>query len=348
MNNKEKDYFIENLAMLLTSGMGIIAALKSVKEELKSRALKKKMDSLIEEIEGGSSIWRALDKTKMVSPHVTSLIKIGEESGRLSENLAVIVAEQQKERLLKSKIKSAMMYPILVLSLTLVIGLGIAWFILPRLATVFAQLKINLPIFTRALIGLGAFLGEYGHIVIPIVLIILAVLFYFIFFFKGTKFIGEAIVFHIPGVGNLMREVELARLGYILGTLLEAGLNINIALGSLAQITPFRRYKNFYLYIKDGVEEGNSFQKCFASYPHSNKLIPSPIQHMIVAGEMSGNLSGTLLKMGQIFENKTEVTTKNLTVLLEPILLFVVWLGVVGVALAIILPIYSLIGGLNT
>lgn len=344
---KEKDYFIENLAMLLTSGMGIAAALDSVKHEIKSKRFMAQLDYVIEEIENGSPIWLAIERAKVASPHVISLIRIGEESGRLSENLNVIVIEQQKERLLKSKIKSAMMYPVLVLALTLVIGLGIAWFILPRLATVFAELRIDLPFITQALIDTGKFLGLYGHVVIPFVLALIAAALYFIFIFKGTKFIGEAIIFKIPGIKDLLREVELARFGYILGTLLEAGLDIDTALESLSQITSFRRYKDFYLYLRNGIQDGNSFQRCFASYPKSNKLIPSPIQHMIVAGEMSGNLSKTLLRMGEIFEGKTDITTKNLTVLLEPILLFIVWIGVVGVALAIILPIYSLIGGLN-
>ncbi len=344
---KEKDYFIENLGMLLSSGMGIISALNSVKEEIKSRSLIKQIDAIIEDIENGSPIWRALDKAQMVSPHVVSLIKIGEEAGRLSKNLEVVVIEQQKERLLKSKIRSAMMYPILVLTMTLVIGTGIAWFILPRLATVFAQLKLKLPFITKALIGFGTFLGQYGYIAVPVFLICLTLSIYFIFFFRRTKFIGEEIIFRTPGINQLLKEVEISRFGYMLGTLLDAGLTINTSLTSLAGVTSLGAYKKLYLFLRESIEDGNSFQKSFSAYPKASKLMSGPVQHMIVAGEESGNLSKTLLKIGEIYENKTETTSKNLTVLLEPILLFIVWIGVVGVALAIVLPIYSLIGGLN-
>ena len=346
--NKEAEYFIENLSMLLNAGMGIVEAVESMHAEMRSPKMRRLLDELREEMENGSPLWLALEKTKLVASHAVSLIRIGEESGRLSENLKVVSTEQQKERLLRSKLKSAMMYPVLVLILTLVIGTGIAWFILPRLATVFAQLKLQLPLVTRALIAIGNFLGQYGHIAIPAFLAVVSVAFYVIFILRGTKFIGEWIIFRLPVVKGLVREIELARLGYILGTLLKAGLTVNQALGSLSEVTSFVAYRRLYAHLRTSIEEGNSFQKSFAAYGRSaNRLIPLYVQNMIVSGQKSGNLSEVFLKFGQVFEEKTETTAKNLTPLLEPVLLIIVWLGVVGVALAIILPIYSLIGGLN-
>jgi type II secretory pathway component PulF len=145
-----------------------------------------------------------------------------------------------------------------------------------------------------------------------------------------------------------MKEVEIARFGYLLGTLLQAGLAVNLALESLANATDFIVYRNFYLYLGKSIEEGYSFQKSFSSYKNTAKLIPTPILQLIIAGEKSGNLSKTLLKVGEMFEEKSDITTKNLTIILEPILLVFVWLGVVSVALAVILPIYGLVGGLDS
>lgn len=345
--SKDKDYFMENLSMLLTSGMGITSALDSIRADIRSPRMKKEIAEISEDIGSGTPMWRALSNRRFVSPHVISLIKLGEESGRLSENLNVVVAEEEKNRLLKSKIRSAMMYPALVLALTFVIGVGIAWFILPRLATVFSQLRIELPFITKMLIGLGKFLGEWGFIVMPVFIAFAAAAVFFIFINKKTKYIGEEIIFRLPGINKLLKEVEVARFGFMLGTLLDAGLAINSALDSLAGVTSLRPYRNFYFYLKNSIEDGNSFSRSFDSYKDSGKLIPASVQHMIGSGEKSGNLSKTLLNVGNIYENKTETTTKNLTVLLEPVLLFIVWGGVVMVALAIILPIYSLIGGLG-
>lgn len=344
---KEKEYFVDNLTMLLTSGVDILQALEAIRGELRSRKMKEVMDELREDIAAGLTISRALENTNFLPAHVISLIRIGEETGRLKENLGVVAEEQRKERAFRSKIRSAMAYPVLVLSITAVVGVGIAWFILPRLATVFDQLKIDLPFISEALIALGNFLGEAGVIVIPVFIGVLAAVIYFTFFFSKTKFIGQGILFAIPGIKRLIQEVELSRLGYILGTLLEAGLPVVPALGSLQETSDFRIYRKFYGFLRQSVEDGNSFERSFRAYLRTKKLVPNPIQGMIATGEKSGSLPKTLLKIGEIFEGRTDTTTKNLAVMLEPILLVIVWVGVVAVALAVILPIYSLLGGLQ-
>ena len=151
----------------------------------------------------------------------------------------------------------------------------------------------------------------------------------------------------LPGVKLLLKETELARFGYLLGTLLSAGLSPTEALHSLSEATSLSRYKKFYLYLQESITDGNSFKKSFVQYKNINKLFPVPMQQLIIAGEQSGTLSETLIKIGQNYEAKTDTTAKDLTIILEPILLVIVWLGVLAVAFAVILPIYSLIGGLN-
>ncbi len=323
-------------------------AIDAIAKELRLSRMKKILAFIRGDIESGSPIWKALQKTNLFAGHIISLIRLGEESGKLVENLKVVAIEQEKDRVFKSKLRSAVMYPVFVLSLTVIIGVGIAWFILPKLALVFGQLKIKLPLITKVLIGAGTFLSSYGQYVVPAAVVVAAMLYFFIFSFSKTKFIGQFILFSSPGIKGLIKEVELARLGYLLGTLLEAGLPITQALNSLASATEITQYKKFYEYLRDSVEDGNSFQKSFISFKRTDHLILAPIQQLIVAGEQSGTLPGTLLRVGQMFETKADTTTKNLTVILEPILLVIVWLGVVAVALAVILPIYSLIGGFKT
>jgi len=344
---KEKEYFVENLTMLAASGMDILSALAAVKEGARLKRMRQIIGDLEIQVEDGSPLWRALESSHIFPAHVVSLVRIGEETGKLTENLKAIAIQEQKERTFRSKIRSAMMYPIMVLSLTLIIGVGIAWFILPRLASVFAQLSLDLPLITKILIGIGVFLGTYGLIAVPIFLLIVVAIIYFLFISDKTKFVGQEMLFRLPVVKNLIKEVEIARFGYLLGVLLDAGLPVTGALNSLHQATTFHAYKKLYLHLQERVEEGNSFKKSFLLYHKTNALIPVPVQQMISAGEQSGGLSDTLLKIGETFDNKTETTTKNLTVILEPILLLIIWVGVVTVALAVILPIYSLVGGLN-
>jgi type II secretory pathway component PulF len=345
---QEKEYFIEQLSMLLSAGMPVVTALSSIKKEIKSGRLKKIIENMSVSIESGASISAAMGPAGIFSKSTISLIRIGEQSGRLAKNLKVVAVQQQKEREFRSKTASAMMYPLFVFSLTLIVGLGIAWFILPRLATVFAQLKIDLPLITQWLINLGTFLGRYGVIVIPTLLFAGLLILFFLFIYSKTNFLGQEILFCIGPISRLLIELELSRFGALVGNLLAVGLPVLDSLESLSESSTLYRYKKFYTFLSEKVKEGNSFAKCFALYKNTNRLIPVPIQQLIVTSEQSGNLPATFKEIGEIYETKTETTAKNITILLEPILLVIVWLGVVAVAVAVILPLYSLIGNLNS
>lgn len=346
--SKEREYFVDTLSLLVGSGMPMLAAIDALGREIRSPGMKNILNTLREEIISGVALWEALEHTRLFRHHTISLIRIGEESGRLSDNLKLIAKQETKDRALQSKVRSAMMYPLLVLTLTLVIGIAISWFILPRLAAVFVSLNLELPLITKVLIAFGTFLGVWGSIVIPLFIGCLFALIYFIFFNQRTKYLGQLILFSLPGIRRLFLEVELARFGFLVGTLLDAGVQLTESLRSLEEATELRPYKKLYGHLRTSVEEGHAFQRSFESYPHSNRLIPIPIQQLVAAGEQSGNLSRTLMTIGDTFESRTDETTKNLTVLLEPILLVIVWGGVVSVALAVILPIYNLIGGLTS
>lgn len=345
--NKEKDFFIENLSVMISSGMGVSMAVEAIKKDVRTRAMAIMLDNLEEDIYSGSPLWKSLERSNLFPTHIISLIRIGEQGGKLSINLKVAAMQQEKDRSFKSKVQSAMMYPVFVLGLTAFIGIGIAWFILPRLSSVFSQLNLKLPLITEVLIDLGDFLGAYGIIVAPILVFTFLLMIYLLFVVRKTRFIGQILLFHTPIVGRLVREVELARMGHLLGTILKSGLPVTEALSSMHEATLSPQYKKFYLELRDSVDEGNSFEKSFILLKRTGKLIPNPIQQMIIVGEKSGNLPDILLKLGEMFEAKTDITTKNMAVILEPILLVIVWLGVVSVALAVILPIYSLVGGLN-
>jgi type IV pilus assembly protein PilC len=345
--SKERDYFVENISMLIMGGVSILEAIDTILEGVRSRRMKKILGFFKEDIENGSTISQAFANTKLFPEHTISLIRLGEDSGKLNENLKIAVEEQEKTRSLKSKIYSAVMYPLFVFILTICLALGIVWFILPRLALTFSQLHVELPFITRVLIKLGNFMANYGQYFVPGLLVFFILMIFFFFSYPKTKFIGQYIVFHLPGVGKLIRELETARFGYLFGMLLEAGIPIQEALKSLLNSTDIAPYRKFYTHLKDSIEEGMSLYKSMTSYKKVNKLIPVPVQQIIYAGEKSGSLPEILLKIGRKFEEKTENATKNLSMMLEPILLVLVAIGVFLVAIAIILPVYGVVGGLN-
>ncbi|MEA3357732.1 MAG: type II secretion system F family protein [Patescibacteria group bacterium] len=345
---KEKDFFIENLSILFSSGMDLISVLDSIKGGVKSRPMLKMIEDVKQDVNAGTPIWCALRRTGLFPDHIISLIRIGEETGKLPDNLGVIVIQQAKERIFKSRIQTAMMYPILVLLVTLVIGTGITWLVLPRLITVFTQMRMELPLITRIMIAVGNFMQAHGAIVAPSILITSGTVLYLVFINPKTKHIGQGILLKTPVINRLIQEVEISRFGYIFGTLLDAGLPIVNALNSLTDASTYFQYKKLYTYMKESIAEGQSLKDCFDSYPKSTKLIPRSIQHMLMASEQSGRLPESLLNIGKMYEDKLENTTKNLTVLLEPFLLVIVWGAVLSVALSVIMPLYSMIGKINT
>lgn len=345
---KEKTYFIENLSLLVASGMNLAQAISSISDDVKSPAFRKVLKKIQNDISDGVPLWQALDRTHLFNDNAISLIRVGEESGKLSDNLNVIAVQENKNRIFRSKIRSAMLYPVFVIGMSMIVGVGIAWFILPKLAVVFDQLRVPLPAITKTLVAFGSFMNAYGIKAIIGTIVFILLIIYILFVNRHTKKIGQRILMSLPGVHKLTQELELSRFGYLLGTLLEAGLPIVQSLSALANASPFISYKKFYKALLASIEEGNTFERSFAVINRSRNYIPMPIQQMLIAGEQSGNLSKVLRTVGENYEAKSEVTSKNLSVILEPLLLVIVWVGVVFVALAVILPIYSLIGGINT
>ncbi len=344
---KEKEILLENFAMLLGSGRGVAQSLDSIAHDIKSKALKRVVLTIAADIEQGMAISEAMQKSALFKEQSIALIKLGEESGRLNENMRVVVDQSRKQRAFRSKIRSAMMYPVFVMGLTVFVGLTVAWFVLPNLATVFSGLDIQLPLITKILIATGLFLSKHGALVISSVAATSAILFYFLFFFKKTRFVGQGILLSLPALKVVLRQAELARAGFLVGSLLKAGVPVVHAMSSLAESTTLARYKKFYNHTASHLADGETFSASFALYKKSDRLIPKPVQELIITGEQSGGMAEAFLNMGHIFEQKSETTSKNLAVLLEPLLLVIVWLGVMAVALAVILPIYSLIGNLN-
>lgn len=345
---RDRDYFIQNLSMLISSGLGILESLESLRGEMRSLKMHNLIGVMAQDIDAGTPLWKVLDKAKIFSDATISLVRVGEEAGKLGNNLRLVGEQEEKNRQFLGKIRSAMLYPAFVLGLTAVIGIGIAWFILPKLATVFSQLRLDLPLVTRILIKVGTFLSQFGYIAMPGFILALALLVYFIFYNKGTKIIGQTILFSLPGVKELIQNVELARFSYLLATLMGAGLPVISALRSVEESTVFPRYRQFYAYLRTSIADGNSFKKSFLAYKDAKNLLPGPVQQLIIAGEKSGNLDEILKKINQNYEALIDTSSKNLTTMLEPVLLVIVWLGVVAVALAVILPIYNLVGQLST
>lgn len=344
---KYRDSFTGNLALLLNAAVPVQEALVSLQETTKYKPLIKALDQMKRDIDEGISLGSAMDRAGIVSAQTLALVQLGEQSGRLVENMRVAARQEEKQHMFQAKVRSALLYPAFVMGLTLIIGLAVAWFLLPKLSVTFTQLDVKLPLISKIFIGVGIFLKSNGWWAVPIGLTLLATVLYMLFGNPKTRHLGQRLLFRLPGISRLMHEVEIARFGYLLGTLLQAGLTVTESLASLGRASQAPLYKKLYAYLGSAVEDGYSFKTAFPKFKHMAKAIPPSVQQMVIAGERSGSLPETLLSVGAIYEEKADISTQNLEAILEPILLIIVWLGVMGVAVAVIMPIYGLVGGLN-
>jgi type IV pilus assembly protein PilC len=344
---KDLEYLTHNLGLLMGAGVDVVSALESIESGVKSKQLRGVIRTMRDELSAGDTLSNVFDRSNLFPSRVVLLLRIGEQSGQLASQFKMIGIQEEKQRALRSKLRSALLYPTFIFSVALIVGLGVSWYILPRLARVFLQMKIELPLITKIVLGFGSFLGKYGVIAIPLILITLVVIAYFLAYHEKTRWIGERIVTSIPGVRLFVQEVELARLGALLGSLLQAGVPILDAIESLKSATQSYRYKALYAHLGAQISDGESLKDALASYKDVNSLLPQPVQQIIVVGSQSGTLSEVLTKIATVYEEKSDTSTRNLSVILEPLLLFIVWLAVVGVALGVILPIYNLIGGIH-
>jgi type IV pilus assembly protein PilC len=344
---KESDFFLENLAILMRSALPVREAVSTLKEEIKSRKMLRAITTIENEIEGGSKISTALAKSGLLAARFVTLLRLGEETGELQKQMALVVEEQKKERALHAKIRGALVYPGVVFTIAIFVGIFSMWYIFPKLTSVFSQGGGKLPFTTQMILAIGTFLTNYGIIVVPLGTLIAATVLYLLFFYRHTRAVGETMLLSFSPTRAIVQDMELARFGYVMGSLLHAGISLPQALLSMQESTTFVLYQKFYAELYRKVTEGSALHKAMTSTKGFERFIPSYMARLIGAGEGSGSLSDTLTEIGAMFEVKADNLAQNLSTLLEPIIIVGVGLMVGFLAISIISPIYALTNQIN-
>jgi type IV pilus assembly protein PilC len=342
---KERNAIVQNLATMLNAGLTLVDALRTLKEEARGRASKSLLQRLIDRVESGQPLWRSMDEEHFFAPDSLALVRIGEEAGDLAQNMEYLSVQQEKDQALSGKIKMAMIYPGIVLTLLIVMVLGLGIFILPNLMKLLTSMNAELPLASRIVLAITNAMSAHGvafiagTIIVCIAMVLLAK-------YSPLKVGFQWITFHIPGIGRLMREATIARFGVILGGLLRAGVPLPEALRSLADVTTVIRYSRLYKTLYEHINIGDSFQRSFAAIHGSTRLLPPSVQQLVMTGERTGTLSKILLKVAEIYEHKANETAQKLPIILEPMLMLIMGLLVGVVAFAVLLPIYGVVGKL--
>lgn len=335
--------FARHLAMMLKSGISISEALMIVQDSAAGR-LKKIVGEVAKTVRAGSSLADAFSRyPKVFSGLFGGAVYAGEASGTLSENLENIAEQLEKEQALNSKIKRALFYPLTVLGMAFVLGMGLAFFVLPKIMPLFEGLKVDLPFTTKALIWFSHLVQKSGFYIFSGIIVFLA-LFVWLLKRKFIRPLTHRFLLRCPIVKKISRNINLARLARTLGMLLKSGVNIDQALEITEKTLSNYYYKRALGKVSQMISQGNKLSDGLARF---EKLFPPIFVRMLKVGEESGRFEETLFYLARFYESQVDGATKSLALAIEPILLLVIGLVVGFLALSIMTPIYNISGGIR-
>ena len=336
---KEKMLFARNLEVMIRSGMQILQSLDILKKQARSKAFVKILDSVIFDVKNGHFLSAGLEKYKTVfGEFFINLIRVGEASGTLSENLKYLADELRKKDELTKKIRGAMAYPMIIMLATVGITSIMIFVIFPKILPVLTSINVELPLVTRAFIAMSNFLIKYGYLVgVGFVGLIIGI--WLILRIPKVRFFWHKILVSMPIIKDMVRSVNIISFARTIGLLLKAGIKIVEALEITANTLGNMVYRQEVLRVAEGVRRGDPMSKYFVE---DTKLFPPIFSQMIVVGENTGKLDESVLFLADFYESELDESIKNISTFIEPVLLLVMGLIVAFVALAIITPIYKI------
>ncbi|NQU16855.1 MAG: type II secretion system F family protein [Candidatus Saganbacteria bacterium] len=332
--------FVRQLSSILEAGVPLLASLEALYDQVTTPKLKGIIADLKKDIESGSSFSDALNKFPQVfSLPFVAMIRVGEKAGILGEVLERLANLLEKDYENVQKIKSATRYPTLVFVVLMAAFFFVIAFVVPKFSSVFASANAQLPMPTRFLIGTNYIIRNYFYIVIP-ALVGFIYLFRMLIKTPKGKLWWDGFKLKIPVFGTLNRKLTLARFTRMLSSMLKAGVPILDALLIIKDTIDNLVVSNMIGYIRDQVEMGKSVAEPMREHV---KIIPPLASQMVAIGEKSGNLEGMLSKVADYFDRDADYMIKNLTPLIEPLMIAVLAVFVTVLALGIFLPMWDLI-----
>ncbi len=328
-----------NLGSMLNAGLTISRALSVIQRQSKNPRLKAVIKEIIERINAGGQFYEALKEHPRVFDDLfVAMVKAGEESGTLAESLRVLAIQMERSSNLKKKIKGAMMYPSIVISVMIIIGILMMIFVMPKITAVFKGVGQELPATTKFLIATSDFMVNYTALALGGLALIIGSFFYFLRT-KWGKITTSWIIPKLPVIGTLAKETNAARTARTLSSLLNSGVDVIQSIEITEEVVQNVFYKKILREARNRVEKGTALSEIFIE---RNDLYPILVGEMILVGEETGQIAGMLNELASYYESEVERKTKDLSTIIEPLLMVFIGGGVGFFALALIAPIYSI------
>jgi type IV pilus assembly protein PilC len=337
---KDLSIFSRQFATMINSGLSLIRSLSILHEQTENRKLAETIDEIRGQVEGGSSLSQAIAQHEKVFPKLyVAMVRAGETAGMLDQVLLRVAAMYEADVKLRSKIKSAMTYPVIVFVMAVLLSTVMLIFIVPTFAAMFDDLGGELPILTRMLVAASNFvtspLGVLTYIVLP------AALWFSYKRIRSTekgRYGLDVMKLRLPVFGPLFHKIALTRFARNLSTLMAAGVPILQALEITAETVNNGPIADAVKDVQDSVRQGESIARPLSQHD----IFPPMVVQMIAVGEETGNVDGMLGKISDFYDVEIESTTESLTALMEPLMIGVIGALVGGMVIALYMPMFKI------
>lgn len=339
----EKIFFAKNLAVMIKSGISLSQSLEVLTKQTKNKKFQAIIKNIQGEIESGNSFFKSLSQYPDIFSEVfIGMVEAGEKSGQLEKVLKEISIQLKKTRSIISKIRRSLIYPIFVVSVMILLGIFMLTFIIPKMMDFFLEMEMDLPLPTKILIFTSNFLVKHWHILLGLVL-------FAIFFFrkimktKRGKYFFHNFFLKLLVIGEFLKKVNLIKFSRTFSSLLSSGVPLIQTLQITSRILNNVVYQEKIIKVSKEITKGTTIYSHFQKYP---ELFPPLITQMIEIGEKTGNLENILEEVIQFYEDDVDEVLANFTSIIEPVLIVLIGFGIGFMAIAIILPMYSMSAGL--
>jgi type IV pilus assembly protein PilC len=335
----EKVILARNLAAMLEAGLTTSRALSVMERQATSKRLRTVLGSVIADVRRGSPLSQALSQFSSVfSPLMVSMVRAGEESGKLAESLRVVAGQMEKASNLTKKIRGALMYPSIVLMAMVGIAILMLIYVVPTLASTFKELGADLPPTTKFVLDASALFTSNPLLVFGVMFAVIGFLIWLSRTPPGKRAL-DWMFLRIPVIHTLVVETNAARTTRTMASLLSSGVDVVLSIAIARDVVQNSFYQKVLAEAEAAVTKGGQLSQVFTKYP---LLYPPLVSEMIAVGEETGRLSDLLGETARFYEDSVEQQTKDLSTIVEPFLMLIIGAAVGFFALSMIAPIYSL------
>lgn len=335
---KDLVIFFRQLAVMLDANMPLVRALRILIKQTQNEYFRGVIAGLADEVDGGNTLSAAMEFYEDIfSKFFINIVRSGETSGRLSEVMSYLADQKEKDYDLEARVKGAMMYPVFIICVLLVVGFIVIAFVVPNITAVLIESGAALPLITKILIGGSDLLRAYWLLIVLVVAALIGIVMYEIKTPAGRA-LWDQLKLKIPIFGDIFRNIYIVRICRSFATLVKGGVPIAVSLGIVREVVDNAVFEEILTEASKSVEEGNQISESFFNSP----VIPAIMSQMISVGEESGKLEEILERIAEFYSREIDNTVRNLSNLIEPVIM--VFLGaVVGLFIAaVILPMWQL------